>query len=201
VFPNSIPLRPVPSTPEERDVIVFSGNLEYHPNVSAVRFFATRVWQTLRTKHAGLVWRLIGKNPHAVRDIVGADPRIELTGEIEDALPEIARASIAVAPLLAGSGTRVKIMEAWAAARPVISSPIGAEGLPVVEGGNILLAESETEWVEQVLKLLANEPLRKKLGLAGRKIFERELCWPAAWKRLDATLSPLLAANRVAAAS
>ena len=195
VYPNSLPLRDAPEEPEE-DVIAFSGNMEYHPNVSAVRFFATQVWQTVRAKHEGLVWRLIGKNPHAVQDIVGGDPRIELTGEIEDALPEIARAKVVVAPLLAGSGTRVKIMEAWAAARPVISSPIGAEGLPIADGENIVLAEAPRVWIEQVLKLLQSESQRRKLGTAGRAIFERELCWPAAWRHLDAALPPLLAGRR-----
>jgi glycosyltransferase involved in cell wall biosynthesis len=166
-----------------------------------VRFFATQVWQTLKAKHPQLVWRLIGKNRHAVQDTVGADPRIELTGEVPDALPEIGRAKIVVAPLLAGSGTRVKIMEAWAAARPVISSPIGAEGLPIIDGENVVLAESPDEWIEQVSKLLANEPLRRRLGAAGREVFERELCWPAAWKSLERVLTPLLASPRVAAAS
>ena len=200
VCPNSIPLRPVPALLED-DAIAFSGNLEYHPNMSAVRFFATEVWQALKLKQPRLVWRLIGKNAHAVQDIVGSDPRIELTGEAPDALAEIARAKIAVAPLLAGSGTRVKIVEAWAAARPVISSLIGAEGLPVVNGENIVLAQSPAEWIEQVLKLLSDEPRRRKLGAAGRDIFERELCWPAAWRSLDAVLGPLLESDRVAAAS
>ena len=199
VFPNALPLRPTPDEAEE-EVIAFSGNMEYHPNVSAVRFFATEVWRGLREKHKGLVWRLIGKNPHAVQDIVGDDPRIELTGPIADALPELAKAKIVVAPLLAGSGTRVKIMEAWAAARPVIASPIGAEGLPIIEGENIVLAEAPREWIEKVLKLLRSEPERRLLGAAGRSMFERELCWPAAWKRLDGVLPPLLATGRAAAA-
>ncbi|MCB9384744.1 MAG: glycosyltransferase [Bryobacterales bacterium] len=197
VMPNSIPLRAVPEA-AERQAIAFSGNLEYHPNVSAVRFFATQVWPNIRRKHNGLVWRLIGKNPHAVQDIVGADPRIELTGEVPDALPEIAAAKVVVAPLLAGSGTRVKIVEAWAAARPVISTPIGAEGLPIVEGENILLAETPENWTKQVLQLLEDERRRTELGAAGRMTFERELCWPATWRALDAVIPPLASSRAVA---
>jgi hypothetical protein len=83
----------------------------------------------------------------------------------------------------------------------VISSVIGAEGLPVVNGENIVLAQSPVEWIEQVLKLLDDEPRRRELGAAGRDAFERELCWPAAWRRLDAVLAPLLESDRVAAAS
>ena len=195
VYPNALPLRSAPSEAEE-EVIAFSGNLEYHPNISAVRHFATRVWPALRQKHPELVWRLIGKNPHAVQDIVGGDARIELTGEIDDALPEIARAQIIVAPLLAGSGTRVTILEAGAAARPVMSSPIGAEGLPIADGENIVLAETPEVWIGQVLELLRDESRRRRLGAAGRAVFERELCWPAAWRSLDAVLPASLAASR-----
>ena len=191
VFPNSIPLREVPCVPEAEEV-AFSGNLEYHPNVSAVRYFATQVWPALRRERPGLVWRLIGKNPHAVQDIVASDPRIELTGEVADALPEIARARVLVVPVLAGSGTRVKIMEAWAAARPVVSSTIGAEGLPVEHGKNIVLADDPRDWIEQVLKLLSNEAMRRELGANGRLVFEQKHSWPAAWKRLDEVLRPLL---------
>ncbi|MEZ5362704.1 MAG: glycosyltransferase [Bryobacterales bacterium] len=198
VMPNSIPLREVPDVPES-EVIAFSGNLEYHPNVSAVRFFATQVWPGIRRTHNSLVWRLIGKNPHAVQDVVGADPRIELSGEVSDALPEIAKAKVVVVPLLAGSGTRVKIVEAWAAARPVISTPIGAEGLPIVDGENIVLAETPENWMKQVLQLLEDERSRTNLGAAGRVTFERELCWPATWKALDAVIPPLAASSRAVA--
>ena len=200
VFPNSIPLRAAPEVAEE-EILAFSGNMEYHPNVSAVRFFATQVWPTLQRKHPTLVWRLIGKNPHAVQDIVAFAKRIEMTGEVPDALPEIAKARIAIVPLLAGSGTRVKIMEAWAAARPVLSSPIGAEGLPAQDGKNIVLARSPGEWAEQVSKLLRDKEQRQSLGSAGRAVFENELCWPAAWRRLDGVLPSLIGHGEVAAAS
>jgi hypothetical protein len=77
VYPNAIPLAPAPPRLEE-DVIVFSGNLEYHPNISAVRYFRQEIWPELRARWPGLVWRLIGKNPQAVARIVSGDPRIEL---------------------------------------------------------------------------------------------------------------------------
>ena len=85
----------------------------------------------LRERWPGLVWRLVGKNPEAVRRIHSGDPRIEVIGPVDDAVRELARARVAVVPLLAGSGTRLKILEAWAAGLPVVSTTIGAEGLPV----------------------------------------------------------------------
>ncbi len=197
--PNSIPLQPLPRVPEA-EAIAFSGNLEYHPNVSAVRFFATQVWRRLRAKRPGLVWRLIGKNPHAVQDIVGSLPGVELTGEVSDAVEELAKCRLTVVPVLAGSGTRVKIVEAWAAGRAVVSSPIGAEGLPIEDGKHIVLAQSPDEWVKQVLKLLEDSDRRRALGAEGRALYERELSWPAAWRRLDRLFDSQLARDPAVAA-
>ena len=87
------------------------------------------------------MWRLVGKNPRAVRRFTAGDPRIEVAGEVEDAVEELARAEVAVVPLLAGSGTRLKILEAWSAGVPVVSTTIGAEGLPVRDGEHLLLAD------------------------------------------------------------
>ena len=104
------------------EAIVFSGNMEYHPNRSAVRFFRREVWPLLRERWPRLVWRLVGKNPEAVREFTSGDPRIEVAGAVDDAVAELARCRAAVVPLLAGSGTRLKILEAWAAGLPVVST-------------------------------------------------------------------------------
>src|SRR5207249_5012557 len=115
---------------EAEEAIVFSGNMEYHPNVSAVGFFRSEVWPQLRARWPGLVWRLVGKNPQAVRRFTSGDSRIQVVGPVENAIRELARARAAVVPLLTGSGTRLKILEAWAAGLPVVSTTVGAEGLP-----------------------------------------------------------------------
>ncbi len=193
VYPNALPLLPQPAADLDADTesIAFSGNMEYHPNVTAVQFFHSKVWPRLRSERPGLRWKLIGKNERAVRAIVGGDPRIELTGAIDDPLAELAKCRLAVVPLQAGSGTRVKIVEAWAAGRAVVSSPIGAEGLPAEDGVNVVLAEKPEQWVETVIDLLQNRDSRSRLGAAGRSTYERDLSWPAAWLRLDETLSAL----------
>ena len=184
VYPNSIPLAPSPPRLEE-NVIIFSGNLEYHPNVAGVRYFRNEIWPELRARWPGLVWRLIGKNPQGVSRIVGGDPRIELTGPVADAIPELARAKVAIVPVLAGSGTRVKIIEAWAAGVPVVSTPLGAEGLPARAGEHLLLAGGAAAFRDAVSSLLASRALRDRVGRAGRYLFECEFTWEAAWKCLQ----------------
>ena len=180
VYPNAIPSRPLPSETRRR-VIVFSGNMEYHPNRAAVRFFRREVWPRLRVSHPDVVWRLVGKNPHAVRAFTGGDPRIEVAGEVGDAVVELARAEVAVAPLLAGSGTRLKILEAWSAGTPVASTTLGAEGLPVRDGEHLLLADGAEAFAAAVTRLLTCNELRTQLSNAGRLLLEREFTWEKAW--------------------
>jgi len=184
VYPNALPLAPLPPRADE-DAIVFSGNMEYHPNISAVRFFRREVWPRLRERWPGLVWRLIGKNPDAVRRFTSGDARIQAQGPVDDAIRELARAKVAVVPLLAGSGTRLKILEAWAAGLPVVSTTLGAEGLGARDDESLLLADGGPAFAEAVSRLLACPDLRQKLGMAGRLLLEQEFTWETAWKKLD----------------
>jgi polysaccharide biosynthesis protein PslH len=184
VYPNAIPAC-APPPPGTDHALVFSANMEYAPNTSAVRFFRGEVWPRLRERWPGLVWRLIGRNPQAVARYVSGDPRIELVGPVEDAVRELARAEVAVVPILAGSGTRLKILEAWAAGLPVVSTTLGAEGLPVRDGEQLLLADGAGRFADAVSRLLASADLRGTLALGGRLLLEKEFTWEAAWRNLD----------------
>lgn len=184
VYPNSIPNAPLPRRPQTLS-IAFSGNLEYHPNQQAVRFFHREVWPQLRQRWPSLKWRILGKNPHGVAREVAADPQIELTGPVPDAILELSQSMIAIVPVLAGSGTRVKILEAWAAGLPVVSTPIGAEGLQASAGLHLLVAGTPAEFAASVSRLLEADELRAQLASAGRVLYEQCYTWDAVWRRLD----------------
>jgi glycosyltransferase involved in cell wall biosynthesis len=184
VYPNALPPTPLPAAGDE-EAIVFSGNMEYHPNLTAVRFFRLEIWPLLRERWPLLVWRLVGKNPAAVRRFTGGDPRIEVAGAVVDAVGEIARSRVAIVPLLTGSGTRLKILEAWAAGLPVVSTTMGAEGLPVRDGETALLADGAEAFARAVTRLLTCTELRQRIGSAGRLLLEKEFTWETAWKMLD----------------
>jgi glycosyltransferase involved in cell wall biosynthesis len=189
VYPNTIPWRETPSLPATGGGsprrIAFSGNLEYDPNQSAVAWFHRTVWPKLRLRHPGLEWILIGRNPNGVRRIVDSDPSVTLTGEVEDAIAEIARAQAVVVPLLAGSGTRVKILEAWAAGVPVVATTIGAEGLPGRDGEHLFIRDSPDSFAEAVSALLHSPALREAMAHRARTLYESELTWESGWKRLE----------------
>jgi glycosyltransferase involved in cell wall biosynthesis len=184
VFPNALPEIARPSEPEA-NVIVFSGNLEYHPNVEAVRWFRTRIWPRVRKNAPEIEWRLLGSNPEAVVRFTSGDARIRVVSPVDDAVAHLAKAQVCLAPLLSGSGTRFKILEAWAAGRAVVSTTLGAEGLGARDGEHLLLADDPEDFADAVLRLLKDPALRKRLGDAGWDLYRERFTWRAAWRKLD----------------
>ena len=182
VYPNALPEIAEPHVAEE-NCIVFSGNLEYHPNLEAVRWFRTNVWPRVRS--SGVEWRLVGRNPEAIASIVGGDDRIKLIGPVDDAIPELARAKVCIVPLLSGSGTRFKILEAWAAKRAVVSTTIGAEGLGARGGEQILIADDPEQFTAEIERLLQDPALSQRLGAAGRALYLEKFTGPAAGRALE----------------
>jgi polysaccharide biosynthesis protein PslH len=183
VYPNSLSLAPQPEV-DEQQAIIFTGNFDYPPNLDAVRYFHGHLWPRLRNRYPDLIWRLAGKNPEAVTRLLQRDPRVQILGPVEDAVVELARARVAVVPLRAGSGTRFKILEAWAAGRAVVSTTIGAEGLGTVDGEHLLLADTPERFAEAVSGLLDSADLRGRLGRAGRCLCEERFTWESAWASL-----------------
>ena len=184
VYPNTIPCRPVPEVARE-EAIIFTGNLEYHPNVSAIRWFAREIWPSIRAWRPGVEWRVVGTNPHAVeRELRGLEG-VRLVGPVEDAIAELARAKVAVVPLRAGSGTRFKILEAWCAGTAVVSTPLGAEGLEVVSGRELAIADAGREFADAVVRLMEDEAEREGLAIRGRELLERSYTNVCGWRRLD----------------
>jgi glycosyltransferase involved in cell wall biosynthesis len=187
VYPNALPLI-VPPPRSDRAEIIFSGNLEYAPNIAAVRFFHRNVWPALQSRWPELRWKILGKNAGPVGDLPARDPHIEVTGFVEDAVAVIAQSRVAIVPLLAGSGTRVKILEAWAAGTPVVSTTLGAEGLEYRDREHLVLADDAESFTAAVSELLALPVNRERIGAAGRRLYEEQYTWQIAWKALAALL-------------
>jgi glycosyltransferase involved in cell wall biosynthesis len=184
VYPNAIPFVPTPSR-QERHEILFTGNLEYQPNITAVRYFYEKIWPLLSRRVPDLIWRIAGKNPGAVTSIVNGDTRVRVIGPMDDAIATLACAKVAVVPLLSGSGTRFKIVEAWASGTPVVSTTIGAEGLRCNAGEHLLLCDDPQEFAEAVAFLIDAPEARAQLGDAGRRLYESTYTWEAAWAALE----------------
>ena len=184
IYPNAVPWRDLPLTPPDH-AIAFSANMEYEPNRTAVKWFLETIWPAIHKQFPTLVLRLIGKNPNAVAKFIGNSRNVECTGWVEDTLPFLATAQICIAPLRSGSGTRLKIIEAWAAGRPVVSTTKGAEGLGAIDGQSILLADAPDHFADSIKRLLLDPALRQKIAISGRELFEAKFTWNVVWKTLS----------------
>jgi len=174
VYPNAIPEREIPAVEREDNVVAMSGNFEFPPNAQGARWLAREVMPHL----PGVELRLIGR--HSERMPFG-----RATGEIPDAIEELAKAAVAVVPILAGSGTRLKILEAWAAGTPVVSTSIGCEGLDCEDGRELLIRDTPRGFADAIRDLSAAPGERARLAQKGRERYLRDFTWPAAWKRLE----------------
>jgi len=138
----------------------------------------------VREQAPELSWRLVGKNPEALD--IRPDVTIRIVGPVSDAITSISGSRAAVVPLLSGSGTRFKILEAWAAGVPVVSTTIGAEGLNAIDGEHLLIADKPQEFVKAVLSVVNDRLLAKSLADSARAFYESNFTWPLAWKTLEA---------------
>ena len=184
VFLNAILEGPVPCVAEQ-NAIIFSGNLEYHPNIEAVRWFAREIWPRIHEKLPDTKWLLLGRNPEAIAPIVRDVPRTRLIGPVDDAIAQLAQSRIVIVPLLSGSGTRFKILEAWAAQRAVVSTTIGAEGLGARGDEHLLIADDPETFANAVLRLWRDNALRDRIARSGHDFYLEHFTWSAAWRNLD----------------
>jgi sugar transferase (PEP-CTERM/EpsH1 system associated) len=160
-----------------RNNLVFIGGMSWFPNRDAILCFLKEIWPLLKKKIADISFTLIGSHPPKEIKDWGKKENIEVLGFVEDIRPYLAQASVYVIPLRVGGGTRLKILDAFACGKAVISTSIGCEGLDVTPGINILIADSPCEFAEQVIKVCTNDNLMKSLGREGRKLVEEKYSW------------------------
>ena len=194
VYPNALPWVETPHL-AEFPRIVFSGNFEYHPNIDAVAFLVREIWPRVRRGYPEIRLRLVGRGDRFIRHLLPSGSAeqtgIEVTGPVADARPEIAQARVVVAPLRAGSGTRIKILEAWAARRCVVATPLAAEGLAARDGVNIALASGASAFAAEVVRLLGDSSARELIATNGRRTFEDLYSWETVWKIIE-NIPPLM---------
>lgn len=181
VLPNTIPWHDQPIEPQTES-LVFTGNFAYTPNQQALQWFLKNCWPTILKHKPKLRLRLVGKE---IQYAHSNHPSIDYVGPVHDAIVEIAKSRLAIVPLQSGSGTRLKILEAWAAGCAVLSTPIGAEGLDAIRDEHLKIAEGAEAFTQAVLDLLDNEIVRSRLAQAGRILYEDRYTWKSARKILS----------------
>jgi glycosyltransferase involved in cell wall biosynthesis len=191
---------PTPDLPASHPpLLVFAGSMTYEPNADAIEFYMERMHGGLRTEFPNLKLLVIGSITERLRKYQSV-PGVEFVGFQRDIRPYFDAAQLSIVPLRAGSGTRFKILESWAMGRPVVSTTIGAEGLPFQDMRNILIADTPDAFCIKVSELLRDADLRSRLSVAGRALVEAEFSWQGIVSNLDRQLRALCAtgANPVA---
>lgn len=157
--------------------IAFSGSMDWHPNEDAVRYFVADILPRIRAAIPDVSFSVVGRNPTAGLRAIAEAAGAAVTGTLDDIRPDIAAAAICVVPLRAGSGTRLKIFEAMAMGKAVVSTTLGAEGLAIESGRHFVCADGEAVFADAVIALLRDPARRRRIAAAGRALVEDRYSW------------------------
>jgi glycosyltransferase involved in cell wall biosynthesis len=167
-------------------LVVFTGSMDYEPNIDAVEHFCRDIWPRVRTQVPRAKFRIVGRNPAARVRRLACDS-VELTGTVTSVVDHVREAAVVVVPLRVGGGTRIKIYEAMALGKAIVSTSIGAEGLNVCHGQNIVLADDPATFGEEVIEFL-REPTRRRQFGAIAAAHVRQHDWSVVAKRFREVL-------------
>ncbi len=171
--------RPSPA-PERTADLVFTGSMDWMPNVDGAVWFVQEVLPRIRKQISGCTVAIAGRHPAAqLRSLAQEDPGIIVTGTVPDIRPWLWGSAVSIVPLRIGGGTRIKIYEAMAAGTPVVSTTVGAEGLDVEQGETILLADDPAEFADACITLLRDQRQAARISANAREMVSNRYSWEA----------------------
>lgn len=182
------------SRTEKANSIVFTGSMDWLPNEDGIVYFIREILPLIRQQVPDVSLSVVGRNPsRQLKELTAGESNIQLTGWVSDVRPFVASGAVCIVPLRIGGGTRLKIFEAMAMAKAVVSTTIGAEGLPIEPGRHLLIADDPAAFARSVINLLSDAERRNQLGLAGRRLVEEQYGWSQVTVRFADVLTHVLA--------
>jgi sugar transferase (PEP-CTERM/EpsH1 system associated) len=183
-----------PVTAEEiPNSLVFTGSMDWLPNEDGILYFADTIFPLIRQQCPEVFLEVVGRKPsRKLQALASSDKGLRLTGWVDDIRSFLARGAICIVPLRIGGGTRLKIFEAMAMGKAVVSTSVGAEGLPVHSGENVILADTPGNFAQAVVSLLRDPDRRKQLGGAARKLVQEKYSWQSVADSFARTLQDVI---------
>jgi sugar transferase (PEP-CTERM/EpsH1 system associated) len=169
--------RPSGGIPQPQN-LVFTGSMDWLPNEDAIRYFTEQIMPRIKQSIPGVTLTVVGRNPYpGLVELSKRDPSVVVTGRVEDVRPYMEEAAVYIVPLRIGGGTRLKIYEAMAMEKAIVSTSIGAEGLPVDDGKEILLADTPESFADAVIRLIEQEGLASRIGKRAATRVREQFGW------------------------
>jgi glycosyltransferase involved in cell wall biosynthesis len=181
---------------EEPNSLVFIGYFRHSPNVHGIMRFCREILPLIRKDIPGTKLFIVGSSPPDEIIRLGKMDNVVVTGWVEDIKPYIARSSVYIAPLWLGTGMRVKILEAWGMAKPVVTTSVGSQGIDCTPGEDVLIADDPQGFATQTVRLLTDKVLREKLGRNGRKQVEAKYDWEIIIRQVEEMYDEILTGSR-----
>ena len=178
---------PQPSAAGSR-TLVFTGSMDWLPNEDAMLYFCREILPLIRAEEPGVSLAIVGRAPTPAVSKLAHEHRIIVTGRVDDVRPHVRDAAVYVVPLRIGGGTRLKIFEAMAMGKAVVSTTVGAEGLPVISGEHMLIADEPRSFARAVVRLLRDVERRRQLEMAARTLVAEQYDWSAVAGALECAL-------------
>lgn len=167
------------------DALVFTGSMDWLPNDDAITYFCDEILPLIWERNKEIKLYVVGKSPsQSVKELAAKDSRVVVTGRVDDVRPYIAKSKVFVVPLRVGGGTRLKILEAMAMGKAIVSTSIGAEGIAYSQDENILLADTPEEFANKTVNAIANSSKIQALGKSGRELVLESYDWRVVGRQL-----------------
>lgn len=177
-----------PAPPSDERSLVFVGSIDWEPNADAIRYFVASIYPLIKRAIPEIRLTVVGRRPP--EDIIAMakqDASMTVTGTVDDVRPYVRKAGLVVVPIRFGGGTRLKVLEAFAMGKAVVSTSLGSEGIAYIDGENILIADSSADFAAMVVRGLNDDALRRKVGAAALTLAQTNYSWQTIQKKIRMT--------------